>query len=101
MTARDESRSAPKSRVYSDQDDDRLLRIDAALSCVPLARYDDVAKLAEYAVGEFIQERDKYKAALIEVEELDPEDWNFAEGWRAVEFIQAKARAALSPSVKP
>jgi len=54
----DESRSAPESRVYSDRDDDRLLRIDAALAMVPLARYDDTAKLAEVAIGEFIRERD-------------------------------------------
>lgn len=49
-------------------DDDRLERIDAALAFVPISQYDEVTKLAENAVSEFITDRDSYAARLAAVE---------------------------------
>jgi hypothetical protein len=48
-----------------DIDDERLERIDNAFAYVPLIMYDEVTKLAERALGEFIEERDKLRDALI------------------------------------
>lgn len=45
--------------LVEDRDDERLERLSRAHEYVPLNLYDEVTKLSEYAVADFINERDK------------------------------------------
>lgn len=49
-------------------DDARLGHIHRAFEFVPLTLYDEITKLAEYALGEFITERNALAARLAEAE---------------------------------
>jgi hypothetical protein len=99
-------------------EDERLERIHRAFSFVPLNLYDEITKLGEAALGEYIAERNKLVEALREAQAKQPERvaWFRLEGvvfdkapgggdyWQRIAFIiytdlcevESIARAALA-----
>lgn len=63
-------------QIHFEDEEKRLEYIDAALSHVPLMFYDEITKLAEYSLEDYIRERNEAREALKELievyEESDP-----------------------------
>jgi hypothetical protein len=90
-------------------EDERLERIDRAFSYVPLGLYDEITKLAEAALGEFISDRDRLREELEWVGALNKaniENANrlretAAEMERALLRTQAIAMRGVGPDTTP
>jgi hypothetical protein len=66
---RDRLQAILTTRSLSTTENERLERINRAFEFVPHNLYDEITKLAENALGEFIRERDELADALRKIQQ--------------------------------